>query len=461
MRDGSAHRGRVSAVRQIELGRDQLLRGLTAGEITQYLGAKFPQHQFPAELGQALHENTGGNPLFMVTAVDYLMAQRLVGEVEGVWRLKAKVEDVAATVPESLRQTVENYIGRLAAEEQRILEAASVVGVEFSASAVAAGLAEGVERVEERCEKLAQDGHFLRSTGTDTLPDGTITGRYGFLHALYQKAFYDRLAVPRRIRLHRRIGEGEEQTYGNRVGEMAAELALHFERGQDYPRAVQYLEQAGKNAIRQSAHREAILHLTKGLELLKALPDTPKRTEHELTLQMALGAPLVATSGFASPEVGAVYTRARELCQELGEPPQLFVVLLGLWVFHLIGGELEMALSLGEQLFQFAQRGQDSTFLLQSHVVLGTPLMFLGSLDLAREHFDQGNALYDPHHHHTQIEVYGLDPGVISRSYTAFTLMLLGYPDQARQSSEEALALARHLQHPYTTAFALTWAVMR
>ena len=92
---------------------------------------------------------------------------------------------------------------------------------------------------------------------------------------------------------------------------------------------------------------EAISHLTKGLELLKTLPDTPERAQQELTLQITLGVPLMATKGFAAPEVERVYTRARELCQQVGETPQLFPVLWGLWAFYLVRAELQTARELG------------------------------------------------------------------------------------------------------------------
>ena len=140
------------------------------------------------------------------------------------------------------------------------------------------------------------------------------------------------------VSLHRRLGEREEHAYGARASEIAAELAVHFEEGREYHRAVRYLEQAGKNAIQRSAHHEAILLLTKGLELLKTLPNTPERAQQELTLQITLGASLLATKRLAAPEVETTYIRARELCQQLGETPQLFPVLYGLWWFHLIRG---------------------------------------------------------------------------------------------------------------------------
>jgi len=155
---------------------------------------------------------------------------------------------------------------------------------------------------------------FLRARGTEKWPDGTVAARYGFVHALYQEVLYDRVLGARRARLHRRIGERGEEGYGERAREIAVELAVHFERGRDYRQAVRYLEQAGENAIQRSAHVEAIRHLIKALELLKTLPDTPERTRQELTLQTALGVPLVATKGYAAPEVGEAYTRARELC---------------------------------------------------------------------------------------------------------------------------------------------------
>src|SRR5439155_18056612 len=130
---------------------------------------------------------------------------------------------------------------------------------------------------------------LLRARGTSEWPDGTVAARYSFLHALYQEVVYERVTVGRRIGVHQRIGERAEAAYGERAGEIAAELAVHFERGRDYRRAVQYLGQAGERAFQRSANIEAISHFTKGLELLKFLPDTPERAQQELRLQIALG----------------------------------------------------------------------------------------------------------------------------------------------------------------------------
>src|SRR5262249_17868387 len=161
-------------------------------------------------------------------------------------------------VPENLQQMLEQQLARLSPAEQEMLGAASIAGAEFSAAAVAAGLEAAVEEVEHQCATLARRGQFVRAMGTTEWPDGTGAACYSFLHALYQDVLYERMTVAQHVSLHRRIGEREEQAYGARASEIAAELAVHFEQGREYRRTVHYLEEAGKTASRRSAHHEAI-----------------------------------------------------------------------------------------------------------------------------------------------------------------------------------------------------------
>src|SRR5262249_22802820 len=251
-------------------------------------------------------------------------------------------------------------------------------GTEFSALAVAAGAEETIEQMEVRCEGLVRRGQFLHASGTETVSDGTLTGRCGFLHALYQSVVYERAGAIRRIRLHRRIGEREEAAYGERAREVAAELAMHFERGRDYPRAILYLQQAGENAIQRSAYQEATSLLTKGLELLKTLPDTPERTQQELALQTTLSLALVFTKGFAAPEVETICHRMRELCQQVGGTPQRLAVLGGLWSLHVTRAEHQTALELAEQFFTLAPSVQHPLVPLAAHYNLGWSLLYTG-----------------------------------------------------------------------------------
>ena len=260
-----------------ELPLEPLTKSAVEAYLTLRFSPKMPEAVSLQALARLVHQRTEGNPLFMVNVTDFLVAQGLLVEKEDRWELRSDLEDLSRGIPPIIRQMIEKQFERLSAEEQRLLEAASVAGVEFSALEVAAGLGETVEGVERQCTALARCELFVRERGESVWPDGTVAGHYEFLHTLYQQVLYERITVGRRVRLHRSIGEREEQGYGQRAGERAAVLAMHFTQGRDYHRAVQYHRQAAANAFERNAYREAIAHLTKGLELLESLPETSER----------------------------------------------------------------------------------------------------------------------------------------------------------------------------------------
>ena len=309
----------VQELKMHRRGDELTLTLLTETAVAEYLSARFPGTALPGGLARLVHQRTEGNPLFMVNVVDAWEAEGWLEEGLGRQGLLLGLDDLAQGVPESLRQMLAQQLERLNMDEQRLLEAASVAGLEFSAAAVAAGLETDVVEVETRCETMARRQQWLRSIGIDEWLDGTVAGRYAFIHALYHQMVYQQIAAARRVILHRRIGARLQVAYGARAHELAAELAVHFEKGRDYHRAVQSLQQAAANAIRRYAHREAISHLTRALELLQTLPDSPERAQQELTLHVTLGPVLIATKGYAALDVERVYTRARQLCQEIGD----------------------------------------------------------------------------------------------------------------------------------------------
>jgi predicted ATPase len=233
---------------------------------------------------------------------------------------------------------------------------------------------------------------------------------------------------------------------------------MHFEQCHDYPRAIHYLQQAAETAGRRYANLEALAHLTKGIELLKTLPATPERSRQALQLHLALGASLIATKGYAAPEVEQTYSRARQLCQHLAEPQQLFPVLRGLWAYYLTRAELQTAHALGAQLLTLAQQAHDSAMFLEAHRALGATLFYLGAGASALVHLEQGMALYDPQRHGASTFLYGDDTGVVCHSIAAWTLWSLGYPDQGLARSHDALRLAQQCVHPLSLGFALCWA---
>jgi predicted ATPase/DNA-binding winged helix-turn-helix (wHTH) protein len=252
--------------------------------VVEFLNLRFPSHSFPARLATMIHNRTEGNPLFMVNVVDYLANENKIMEVDGTWKLQVDLNEAELEVPESLRNMIEKHIDRLTAEEQRILEGASVVGMDCSSVAISAGLEEDIVYIEEVCDGLARRNHFLLPAYLAELPDGTLTPRYHFIHPLYLNVLYKRVTPTRRAQIHGRIGKRGEALYGERVGEIAAELAVHFEHSRDLVRAVTYLQMAAENAARRSADHEALTLARHGLDLLKLLPDAAERTEQELSL---------------------------------------------------------------------------------------------------------------------------------------------------------------------------------
>lgn len=199
--------------------------------------------------------------------------------------------------------------------------------------------------------------------------------------------------------------------------------------------------------------------------MLETLPETPGRVRRELDLQIALGGPTTATKGYTAPEADRVYSRARELCRQVGETPtdvpiRLFPALYGLWRFYVVGTRLQAAHELGEQLMALAQSAQDPALLLEAHRALGCTKFHLGELVSARTHLRQGLALYDPRRHRLHSFLYGHDPAVSCLAYLSWTLWMFGYPEQALKRAHELLTLAQELSHPFSLGYALAHAAL-
>jgi DNA-binding winged helix-turn-helix (wHTH) protein/predicted ATPase len=429
-----------------ELMLDYLSEAAVAAYLRQCCGAQ----PVPPELSQLLHQRTSGHPLFLVAMVDELRRQgslETAGDAGGSQGALALLSEV---IPASLRQYMEQHIEQLSDEDQALLEAASVAGSTFAVAAVAAGLTQAPETLEARYTALARHGRFIRASGTETWPDGTVTACYQFLHALYHEVVYARVSAGHRVRLHQQLGVRKETGYGAQARQIAAELAVHFTRGHDAGRAVTYLYHAGENALGRSAYQEAITHLTRGLGMLATLPETAARAQQELDLLTTLSLALGVTKGQAAPELELVLTRAEALAQQVGDPSQYCAVLNALWSFHNTRSEFQASRAVAEQLLDLAQRQHAPAQLLDAHRALGTTLANVGAFALARTHHEQVIALHDSQWHttpHTIPEAMG-NQGVISRAMLAGILWELGYPDQAVQRSQEALTIANTLAHP-------------
>jgi TOMM system kinase/cyclase fusion protein len=405
----------------------------------------------PPEVVEQIVAKTDGVPLFVEELTKMVLESGLLQEQEDRYALTGPLPALA--IPTTLHDSLMARLDRLATVKA-IAQLGATLGREFAYELLQAVSPWDEETLQRGLHQLVA-AEFLYQLGLP--PQAT----YRFKHALIQEEAYQSLLRSTRQQHHQRIAQVLEAQFPDTAQTQPELLAHHYTEAGLNVHAVPYWQRAGQRASERSAYVDAIAHLTQGLVLLEPLPDTPARAQQELVVQMTLGPVLMAIKGGGAPEVERVYTRARELCERVGEPSELFRVLWGVWFVYNHRGEHRRARELGEELLSLAQRIQDPDLLLEAHHALWAILFFAGELTAARLHLEEGVRLYDPQRHRLHAARYtGHDPGVCCRMLMALSLWLLGYPDQAVASSQEALALAQQLGHPFSVAFALSFAAM-
>ncbi len=442
-------------------GEEIQLAPLAPPHVGDYLRGRLLGGRVDDDLARLIHQRTDGHPLFLVNVVDFAVREGFLAEESGRWTLRGGAGALESAVPDSLRQMIERQLETLAPDDRQALEAASVMGSEFSIAGVATALQCDAEALDDRFEALAWKGHFIHAAGVEEWPDGTISGRYRFVHALYRDVLYDRVAEARRVRLHRRIAARKVAAFGAHAGEIAGELAAHFAAARDTRQAMSYHTRAGDNAVARHADHEAIEHFTKALRQLATLPETAERNELELALQVKLATPLMSTRGYAAPVVERVFERAHALSRLTTGGPHLFPLLRGLVSFYQVRAEHRRARDVGEELLALCEKTHDLVAQVQAHYGHGVTLYDLVKLERAQVHLERALVLYDPYTHPVHVSVYGgYDPGVACRSWLGWVQWARGLPDQALRSVEEGLALAERLGHPFSLTFAHLSAAM-
>jgi predicted ATPase/DNA-binding winged helix-turn-helix (wHTH) protein len=450
----------LQELRSSRLCRELALEYLSERDVAAYIAARLADGSRAAVLSRLaalVHGRTRGNPLFVVTMTDFMLRRGAVLRDGGHWRLAPTAATIADEIPPGLKPALEKQLESAGRDDLRVLEAASLAGPTFSAATVAAALESGVEEIEERCAELARRSLCLRAVGPVEWPDQTSAEGFEFVHALHLDVLAARPGSARRQRWHRRIGERLETAYGARASEIAGELALHFERGRDADKTVDYLQQASDTALRRGAPVEAVVSLSRGLDVLGTIRPSAERDRRELALQVALGAALTGTRGYVAPEVERAYARAWELCKQAEDLSQLLPV-AGLYRHAVVRGEHRKGRALAERMLRLAEHAQDRTLFMVGHAMVGNILFWLGELAQGRPHLERSIGLYDFSQHRVLAFIYGDDPQVASLSFLAWTLWLCGHPDQAVQRSREALHLAEELAHPLVHALALNLA---
>ena len=393
----------------------------------------------PPEVVQQITSKTDGVPLFVEELTKMVVESDLVREVNGHYDLNGPLPPLA--IPSTLQDSLMARLDRLATVRE-IAELGATIGREFRYDLLQAVSPLDEDTLQHGLRQLV-DAELVFQNGVPP------QAQYLFKHALVQDTAYQSLLKSRRQQLHQQVAQVLEEQFPE-TAEIQPELvAHHYTEAGLVEQAIPYWQKAGQRAVKRSANVESISHFTTALALLQPLPDTPERSQQELVLHVALGVPLTATKSWAAPEVEQVYLRARELCEQVGDTPELFPTLWGLWAFNCVRAEHKQAHELGEQLLRLAQSRQDPALLVEAHHGLGVTLFCLGELAPARIQLVHGSAFYDSPQHHALAFVYGsLDPGVSCLDYTVLALWILGYPDQALKSSQEARTLAQALSHP-------------
>jgi DNA-binding winged helix-turn-helix (wHTH) protein/tetratricopeptide (TPR) repeat protein len=249
---------------------------LEESDVAEYLANTFTAERIPSGFSSMIHQNSGGNPLFMVTLVEDMLNKGLIAKEQGRLILAAPLDEICPGMPETLQQMLEIQLERLSPEEQRILQTGSVAGEHFSVWAAAAMTEISPAAVEVTCDRLASRQQFIRSIGMRVAPDGAPSAHYEFRHALYRQALYRSLSGLNRSQLHLSLSERLMPICDSGKPELASELALHFEQGRDYTRAVRCLMLAAENAAQRFAHRDSIQILRHALELASTLAPEAK-----------------------------------------------------------------------------------------------------------------------------------------------------------------------------------------
>jgi predicted ATPase len=416
-----------------EISRIGLAR-LRQSQAEQLLDAVLRGRELDANRRAAALDKSEGNPLFIEEMAEALMESG------------APVGDVPGTLRDALLARLDR-IG----DAKSLAQTAAMLGREFDVALLDAS--HGSERGQtERALRALVASSLVQRLGES--PQAS----YRFKHALIRDAAYESLDPAERRARHGRAARALVERFPER-GERQPELAAyHFQQAGESAPAVDYWSRAAEAALGRFAILEAAQHARAGLEALQVLESSAATLQAELRLQTTLGPALMAAKGYADPEVSAVYSRARELCDVLGNPPAVFPVLFGLWTFHCVRALHPQALQLAEQLVALADAADSAELRTEAHMVRGITKYFQGDFRAAERDFETAWKNYAPDDFRAHILRYGQDPGMVIRSYQSWNAWMLGNVAAADRASVEALQLARRTQHPFSIAYGLTFA---
>lgn len=421
---------------------------LALGRLDRRQGAMLVQRVagnkvLPVDTVEQIVTRTDGVPLFVEELTKAVLeAHTGGGNAEGAL---AGPSRSALALPATLHASLLARLDRLGPAAKQVAQTGAAIGREFSYELLGAVAGRNERELQNELARLVtSELVFERGAPPESV--------YTFKHALVQDAAYSTLLRSDRQQLHARIAEVVERRFPERVAREPELLAHHLTEARQIEHAIGYWLKAGERAAERSANLEAIRHLTRGLEALKTLPESLERDRRELSFQTAVGTPLIAVHGYSAAQTGAAYSRARVLCERLGEAEPLVATLSGEFVYHFVRGDYRMMRRLTDEARQVSERLPNPVIRLASHRLAGITAMHFGAFPNARSEFEAILQLYDARQHRSQPVHYVHDPKVSALTYLALVLWILGLPEEARRSSNEAFRCAAELDQANLTA---------
>lgn len=428
------------------------LEYLTRADVEAYLDRRFSGAEFPKALAGVIHEQTDGNPLFMVAVIDQLIARGWLVATDPGWALTVSLETLRLEVPDDLRDMIRFQFQGMGPSDRSLLEAASVHGGPFTAGEIAQAIDGELRAAENACEQLVRTYRFLRVADDGAMPGERAARLYTFIHALYQHIIYEEIPAGRRRRLHLRLGEALERAHRDGAAQNAFRLASHFERGGDPLSAITYLAAAAAEAQLRFAPREAIGCLEAALRLTEHLDDVQQRRQREVELRLLLTAALNLVYGYASDEVRASCELAGVLCEQSGSLSEFYEALYALWYSQAMRAEKDTARETADRLVEVAERLGSPEQRLRAAITRGQTAAYEGKYHEAADTLQSAIAGWETISWTSDGRVYGSHPMVVAYAHRGWALWFLGYPDSARHSYRKALSLAQEAGLPFALA---------
>lgn len=410
--------------------------------VNKITGGKY----IPENAIEYILDKTDGIPLFLEELTAMMLEEEMFTESDGKYKLSSPLATLP--VPNTLNDLLFTKLDRMK-EAKAVAQLAAAIGREFSFSMLQNIPGEHHKDLKSNLDKLVDSGLLYQKIGhSDTL--------YVFKHALIRDSAYSSLLKSSRRTIHRIIADSFVKHRSDIVEAQPELIAYHYSKSHSPLEAMSYWQKAGEFAIHRSAMPEAISHLTEAIEESTFLPEGPEKLGGELMAQTYLGLANMQAWGYGHPDVETAFTRARDLCKLMGDPPQIFPVLHGLVKFKLVRGEYETGLNLGKQLQKTAEETKDDNLLIEALYVVGAAQFWMGDTVKSMTNLTQLVDLYtyEDHKHHASI--YGEDPCVTALSHNLWQKAVCGRYAQSLEDLNKAESLVDHLQHPWSTDYFLT-----